>query len=688
MPTWTLDHSMILSLLLDVVVGTKEEIAIRQDFCRFWDSLSSITHQQNSYYTGSKAEGLELPGSDRDFMLDINEIFHMEVIHYQSLDEYRHTFPSNVSVFLISTQNAPPGFALVEYFQNVPYKMILPCLLESLQNMNGSQYLSSDLIVDKLAITIPSIVKFKRQGPSLETWGEFDDTSDPGTDHVLSIHCKFWPNESKEWIHRSRNFDWPASLVISSIVEFGCHFVPVGHPHSDRKHIEWRISFSIAERTLVWSFNHVQMQCYAIMKIILKEFIKVRCSPQNQILCSYFLKTYLFWKYEETELNFWRADNLRACIKYLLSGFSRCVREGVLRHYFIPRFNLLSVKLTRAAQTELLQLLDIIIESDISFFKECASLQNVWSEFLQIQQSRENVLSKVKRRNLLNIDMCIILLSDLIKCQCSVLIFELIPNIFKVISEALDVCCKTPLKTIMLRIYIFIHIMTILRNHGSSGNKGVYQLYRTAQNNILPFDISTCKLWCAFFLYKRGDYLLTLDIVNQVLSSIPPFAMYLISTDKQTLSNETKQLYVDMFLNSNTTIIQRARQAWMLNLRFTRDMSESVPFGIQIELYFTGDIMARFSPLTCAYYLQFLCYHKMRQYGRRNRALQQLTEPFYNPSSYCMIHDINIAGHCLLLAGKRDHARKMFYSSYTASQRHPPEDKYNSALWYLQNCFK
>ena len=135
-------------------------------------------------------------------------------------------------------------------------------MMSLLQSMNGSLYLSSDLLVGKQSL-INRLgnegVKYKRQGPSLEGWIELDDTG-PGTDHVLSIRCKFWPNESIEWIHRSRNFDWPTSLDISSIVEFGCHLVPVGHPHSDRKDMEWRISFSIAERTLVWSFNHVQMQ--------------------------------------------------------------------------------------------------------------------------------------------------------------------------------------------------------------------------------------------------------------------------------------------------------------------------------------------------------------------------------------------------------------------------------------------
>ena len=99
--------------------------------------------------------------------------------------------------------------------------------------------------------------KVARQGPSIESWSEFSDKSESGIDQVGSIHCLFWPDCATEWINRPRHFGWPTPHDISSIVDFGCHIVPVGHPLSTRKEMEWRISYSIAERTLVWSFNHV-----------------------------------------------------------------------------------------------------------------------------------------------------------------------------------------------------------------------------------------------------------------------------------------------------------------------------------------------------------------------------------------------------------------------------------------------
>ena len=681
MASWRPDHSMILSLLLDAVVGTKEMIAIRQDYCRLKDCLELARYDENVYFTGSKAEGLDLPGSDKDFMLDNNNIYNIKVI--QSLDE--NVDPSAyVNTFFMSTVNVPPGFALLEYLWK-PYNLMDQFLYDACQIKNGIAYLSSDLIVQNFVHSISSapfaqrVQKVQRQGPSAEIWTQLADLSDSGTDNVFSIHCPLWPDECLEWVHRPRPFGWPSSQDISSIIDFGFHLVPIGHPYSDTKLMEWRISFSMPERTLVWSFNHVQIQCYAVMKIILKEFIKVKCNPQNQVLCSYFIKTFLFWKYETTELNFWRENNLRECIMYLLVEFSKCIREGLLRHYFIPRFNLLAVKLTPAAQTELLQLLDTIIQSDISILKECSTLQNVWSEFLQCRENMYNIISRKKRENLLKNDVCMMeKFNDLNMLNEP-------RNIHNTCSQVLALSSKTPLHTLVLKNCLLVKHSTLLMQMCVPGNKGAYQLCRTAQNETCSFDISTCKLWCAILLFKRGEFLYALNIINQMLSSIPPFVICRCSFTNTQF--DAQQLYVDMFLNSDVTVIQKARKAWMFDLYFEHAMADVVPLAIQIELNISPMKKFNLSPFTCAYYLQFLCYHRMQQYDNRDCALQQLVEVVNNPKQRGVpCTSLNIVGHCLLLTGRTAQARDIFYQSYMLTQSTPLEI-YNSAMWYLMNCF-
>ena len=686
MASWTLDDSKILSVLLDDVVGTQEIIEIRQDYCQIKDCLMSEIKNSCAYFTGSKAEGLNLPGSDEDYMHDMNNLFNIKVT--QSLEENNDTSP--YSIFYMFTENVFPCFALL---QHVPQTQMDLYLYQLSPNMDGLQYLSSDLVVQE-AVSLSNntgMTKIvKRQGPSAEVWLMLSNPiSDCGIDTVFSIYCAFWPNEASEWVQRPRHFGWPTSQDLSSIIDFGFHLVPVGHPQSATKELQWRISFSVAERTLVWSFNHVQMQCYAVMKIILKEFIKVKCNPQNQVLCSYFIKTFLFWRYENSEVNFWREDNLRECILFLLAEFSKCLQEGILMHYFIPSFNLLSVKLTREAQTELLQLFDIIMQSDISIMRECRTLRNIWSELLQVRENRmyNNIISKSKKLSFIRNDECAI---ENIAHLCRVwtnLPWANSSSKFNTIIKVSTLSCKTPIQTLVLKWFLFEEHFTSLIDTCVQGNKSVYQLCKNAQNDICSFDISTCKLMCASLLFKKGDFSSTLTFINQMLSNIPPYAM--IYKPRQTfVDTEAGQLYMDMFLDSDVTMIQRANKAWMFNLHVTKNVVDVMPLAIQIELCF-NDRNVYISPFTYAYYLQFLCYHRMQQYDNRDHALLQLIEVAYNTKqSVAQWISLNIAGHCLLLAGKRDLARGVFNLSYFISQQKPPPlGKLNSALWYLQNCF-
>ena len=685
MASWTADDSKILSQLLDEVVGMQGMIEVRQDHCRMVDCLESKRVQNNFYFTGSQAEGLSLPGSDNDFMFDVNDQRQIKIIQF---DE--NVPMTSYEVFLMSDENVPAGFTLL---QHIPQTLMCPSLYPAFQNMNGLRYLSSDLFLQNTLSTMGYVQTFvpgftvKRQGPSMEIGYEISDNAESGIDFVPSIHCDFWPNKANEWVRRQRHFQWPTSHAISTIIDFGFHLVPVGHPHSDMKPMEWRLSFSMAERTLAWSFNHVQMQCYALLKIILKEFIKVRCNPQNQVLCSYFIKTFLFWKYETTELCLWREDNLRHCIKFLLVEFSKCIQEGLLKHYFVPRFNLLSIKLTRAAQAELLQLFDIIIQSDVSILQECRSLNSVWSEFVVVREHRSYAICNVRRRNIVMNDECMIGMADYIYTFLD--FFGNIEDNSHSLSDTIAKMMKllkTPLQTLVLgKCLLEKNIRSKWIRCNGLGNKGLYQLHRFAQKDIFSFDISTCKLWCAILLFMKGEFLSTLTIVNQVLSIIPPFVIY-HARHRNNASDEAKQLYVDMFWDSDNTIYQRARRAWMFDLRLNKDMIDVLPLAFQIELYFClRDV--EISPFTCAYYLQFMCYHKMQLYNERGHALEQLMQVVFNTEQCGDLYiSFNIAGHCLLLAGNRSLASKIFHGSYNLMQLLPSYENGQSALWYLTNC--
>ena len=690
MSSWTPARSILLSQLLDDAVGTEEMVRIRQDYCMIHDCIRSTGNIVNIYYTGSKAEGLDLPGSDDDYMFDINKIHNMQIIQ----TEQDTLGATQRNLFVMSTENVRPCFAMLRSVSPICDRY----LFNACQEIDSSLYLSSYLYVHNASadfIEMFPTTAITRQGPSIETWDSYMDRSESGTDAVYSIHCSFWPDAAREWQSRQRQYAWPSPCGMKNIVDFGFHLVPIGHPHSDTNMMEWRISFSVAERKLVWSFNHIQIQCYAVLKLILKEFINPNCSPSNRVLCSYFIKTFLFWEYEETNPSFWCKENFKECVMRVLSDFCECIRMRSLRHYFIPSFNLLSVKMTDQAQMELLRIFDIILQSDISIIKECKTLNETWVECLNNEVGTTDVAGTVKRI-LLQKDMC--MMGAIEDIQCAVLKLHLhnhnFAGLFMLTSQfnyhfrMQHTVNKTNLLLFAFKLMlIYSSILLTYSQLQRVGNKIVYPRHRFLQSNVSGIDLSTCKLWYAMLMTKFRDYTLSLRIINKVLSSISPFALYFNGINRCDVSDETIERYVDIFSSDDARVTERARRAWMFDLQIMSLHMDMVPAAIQVELIHCDKTQGvSLSPLVCAYYLMFLNYCGLRQYDNMNSALRQLIDVVNNPEQRGLHrwHSYNIAGHCLLSVGETEQAREMFIFSYQFTLQDLQYHRYNSAVYYLQ----
>lgn len=142
---------------------------------------------------------------------------------------------------------------------------------------------------------------------------------------VDCVHCfrsHHWPNDAFQWIQSCQLQHWPQENVLSSIISEGCHVVPISSaPSNPEKDIEWRVSFSRAEQKLVYSINHCQFLCYGLLKLFLKEVINAGTNDPS--LCTYFMKTVLFWVIQNDRCLDWVPCNLLmsfwACFKLLIS---------------------------------------------------------------------------------------------------------------------------------------------------------------------------------------------------------------------------------------------------------------------------------------------------------------------------------------------------------------------------------
>ena len=685
MESLTAEQNTYLSYLLDDVTGTEEIVKMRQDYCKIQDCIKSCNPVSvNVYYTGSKAEGIDLPGSDNDYMMDVNNFHDIEVSE-STEDLIQSTRANKV---LIVTDKVPPGFAILKFIslQNTSLRRAIVNVGENAY-LSSKEYLSTDLFLKS------EIQTYRIQGPSLEMWGEFEDTSKSGIDNVPSILCKaWWPTTAAEWKDRPRHYGWPAQHDKERIEAFGCHLVPVGHPLSTKRSLEWRLSFSIAERTLVWSFNHTQLQCYALMKLILKEFVKTNCAEKHKnVLCSYFIKTFLFWQFETTDQLFWQPTNFSGCMMYLLYEFYICIETGVLRHYFVNRFNLLDIKLTHDAQTELFYLFGKVRGYGISILGQCNSLTGVFSKLCKIEigiQSAE-LLTEILRRRIFNDD-------ELAICYTAMKMLGIIAEKqgskpYEAYLSALVQLANEGHVSIGSE-FVMRHLCRLISTYKcyhcvQQGNKSVYFYMKSLDKNIYGTDIASCKLWLSTFLFQMRDYCRSLRIINLFLSSIPPYAQY-YSVRTNSSNDLSKQLYVDTYCTQKSNIKKRAKEAWLSDMFFTQEEYPFLPRAIQVELYYSPKgIGVCISPFTYAYYLMFLCYHGLGQYDNRDRALRQLVDTV-NDDERCSIakhHSYNIAGHCLLMVGNVETARDMFLKSaqFTHSRQSPAIDKYNSAYKYL-----
>ena len=179
MTNWTPARSILLSQLLDDVVGTEEMVHIRQDYCKILDYVKSTGFKDNTYYTGSKAEGLDLPGSDDDYMYDINNIHVMQVI------EREEDTPgaTQINQFVMSTEHVRPCFAMLRSVRPIRDMNVL----NACQAIDSSLYLSSYLYAHNTEANLTEFephITITRQGPSIEVWNTYMDRSQSGTDKV------------------------------------------------------------------------------------------------------------------------------------------------------------------------------------------------------------------------------------------------------------------------------------------------------------------------------------------------------------------------------------------------------------------------------------------------------------------------------------------------------------------------
>ena len=286
-------------------------------------------------FIGSQREGFRMDTSDLDWLFWLPD---HKVLNDLSQNRFYRT-PQH-TLILMECENVPPGYCKL--------KLMTPSnndhVNQSCITINGAKYISSTLYRTNCL----TIVKSLKGNPSHHgPCASFpDDICD--VDFAYGFMSHHWPAEAFPWIRRCLIKKWPEENVLSSITKKGCHVVPVGsispNPITDT---EWRISYSVAELMLVNSLNHCQFLCYGLLKIFLREVIN-----SESYLCSYFMKTVLFWVIQTSNLK-WTPSNFLECFWTCFKSLIFCVYKCECPHFIVPQNNMFRVKGVGHAQVAL-----------------------------------------------------------------------------------------------------------------------------------------------------------------------------------------------------------------------------------------------------------------------------------------------------------------------------------------------
>ncbi|VDI83204.1 Hypothetical predicted protein [Mytilus galloprovincialis] len=472
-------------------IGSEEVVKIR----RLTYGISDIGHPNKLITSGSKGEGLNLKTSDLDVMVISNDY-----VVYQSETEVLEV---RKATFIMNTEDTQPGYSQLYFLTNHGNLKMIPIsiLVNMLRKKRLRDVLSSEQF-RRFMLSLPyvrTMVEPKVHGPCISD--KYDRL-----DIVWCLKCDKWVFQAHPWVSRPRT-KWPPHELISKIISFGVLFVPIGCKGSINEHLEWRISFSVAEKCLIFSFSHTQFLCYALLKILLKEIVEQHGELKG-LLCSYFLKTLMFWIAEETESYLWKPDNIIPCFMACLQRRLYCVRYSILSHYFIPDNNLFFSRFNITIKNQMNTILKNVYEQGISCFASSETLPDYHSYSFKIAES---VISR-------NVRFVQQLMPTFLTMRCtsnqdniSRLLYEFLHNLITGSSRGL----------FAIQISAAFMVSAETTNYqNTTGNKSHYLRYKLDLSHLmigLHSDSVSGLLMLASFFYVHENYFASLVVISYTL---------------------------------------------------------------------------------------------------------------------------------------------------------------------------
>ncbi|XP_052071449.1 uncharacterized protein LOC127709826 [Mytilus californianus] len=599
----TTDLSVSFYHYLCQKLGTKDLVKIRRLCHAICDYVSPMNFRLfmtlfgrtiTRVSSGSKAEGLNMKKSD----LDIMYVIEMVNVVEDPLDRF------GFFSFLISTEFTKPGFVRLKLHYSAIQVENNWC-----KERDGYVFLSSEQVKKIPFSQMENHTDVILHGPCITTANESHDMA-------FCLRSKSWISQAQNWVLRNRL--WPSCELVSLIVSYGVLFVPIGSKDSLNEDLEWRISFSVAEKHLIYSFTHIQLLSYALLKILLKEVIENNIFLKG-LLCSYFIKTFVFWVFEEEDLSS-KPNDLLSYFNLLIGRLRYFVKINFLPHYFIPENNLFENRFNSEQQKTLVDTLTDIYQKGIYCFFDSETV----SDFFRADLNSWKIVTGFDY--------------ELVKNPLSILkdsmFYDVSPNTLIVLFSRHKLVSHRYLYTLYW-CAICQHIGHVQIGIPERSNKDQYKRY----NTYLPYlvmglqkDAITGWLCLASYFFSMNSFNTCLNVIDYILHK----HCYGDTSDLESHIGEINSLELE-------AVKYGVMNAHSISRRHFVDVSG---FSINIRdrpLKLQLDILDNFcfvsSPLVYTYFLRFMCFFHLGDYSGVRCALRDLQR---RPSSrlsaneYCL----------------------------------------------------
>lgn len=575
--------------LCDEIVGSENIVRYKRLYCKLHDDIL-IYYDSEIISSGSKAEGVDLPGSDIDMMLLLKT--------WEA-----HEADNKKEVIIFDTENALPGFTLLKVADDVSF-ICLPTITD-----HGNVIASDDFMNFLYSKEERDHALTEIHGPSL-SHSLFSEV-----DIVHCLKCHTWPNVAKKWLLRYRPSGWPSHDIISKVVTAGVLLVPIGSKSSNNEGnpLEWRFSFSLSEKLLVSSLNHCQLLCYSLLKIFLKQILNKNNILKDK-LCSYYMKTVLFWVLEEDQHLYWIQENLLQCFLSCIQRLHYWISCEYIPNYFIPEHNMLDGKLSHDGLSYLSLLLDDINKPGCwKIIFSAPSLSNLKHKPNSISKELP-LLTELDAavRPLQTLSTIAMLLSDyyIEDSQCKRIFY-------RILQKNLPYSAKRMLTTMFLQ-----------------GNKTM----------LSSFDILNGKNKCRYLLYKGCLSRILINTFYDIVSGWLLLAAFFYSTKEYHKMAYILQLssYLLSLKNNRISRVEPKDAIGFCSEKF-QFLTADFPDTIKFESYQSH---------TLFYYLKFLYNRQQRKSLETRSALQLLKR--------VVLEDMNTSMNTLLLIPSYELLQKAF----------------------------